>query len=74
VTILETLAVFVGAPAVIYIVVVLLTVVPAKAKRRPKYHPGQTWELEPQWWAGDVPVVVGDAGSETAKGGARGTW
>jgi hypothetical protein len=75
VTILETVAVFVGAPLAIYVIVVLLTLVPSKAKRRPHYKPGQTWEIAPQWWAGDVPVVAAEAiGSDNVKGGARGTW
>ncbi|MTD13476.1 hypothetical protein GIS00_05895 [Nakamurella sp. YIM 132087] len=74
-TILETVAVFVGGPLVIYAGIAAFTVLPNRAKARPRYTPGQAWDYPPQWWAGDTPVLAVDApGSDDAKGGARGTW
>lgn len=75
VSILQTIAVFVGIPALIYGTIALLTLVPGRSKRH-RYRPGQSWDYPPQWWAGDQPVVV----SATAEnrlapgGGAHGTW
>ena len=77
VTILETLAVFVGIPLLIYVVIGLCTLLPGRSKmKRARYRPGQPWEYPAQWWAGDQPVVA--AGTVDASGmnggGARGTW
>lgn len=75
-TILETVAVFVGIPALIYLVLALLTVVPSRARKRARYRAGQQWEHAPQWWAGDHPVAPIDAAvaASSNEGGARGTW
>lgn len=75
VTILQTIGVFVGIPALIYGTIAVLTMVPGRRKR-PRYRPGQAWEYPPQWWAGDQPIVTA-AGSESRLaqgGGAHGTW
>ena len=74
--VLETVAIFVGAPLALYVGIALLTLVPGRASRRPQYKPGNDWNHPPQWWAGDYPIAPADpalvvAGSE---GGARGTW
>ncbi len=74
--VLETVLIYVVIPAAIYGGIALLTVVRMRAKKRPRYRPGQSWDYPPQWWAGDFPVVPVDpelvvAGTE---GGARGTW
>lgn len=76
VNILQTVAVFVGGPLVIYVALALLSMLPGRARKRTRYEPGQPWDLPPQWWAGDNPVTPLDpaltgTGSE---GGARGTW
>jgi hypothetical protein len=76
VNILQTVAVYVGGPLVLYGLIALLTLAPSRVKKHSKYRPGQTWTFPNQWWAGDYPVAPADpalivAGSE---GGARGTW
>ena len=75
-TILETVAVYVGGPLAIYVVIALLTVVPGRAKKHPKYSPGQSWDHPPQWWAGDRAIAAADPALVVAgtEGGARGTW
>ena len=76
VTIIQTLAVFVGIPLLIYGTIALLTLVRGRAKSRPRYRPGQSWDYPPALWAGTEPVVVPPAGvlGSTARGGARGSW
>lgn len=74
--VLQTVAVFVVAPLVLYVGIALLTLIPGRAKKHPKYEPGQSWDFPVQWWAGDYPITAADPaliaiGSE---GGARGTW
>ena len=73
-TILETLAVFVGIPVLIYALIAVLTLLPGRAKKRPRYRPGQPWEYPAQWWAGDQPVVAAADAAGSNGGGARGTW
>ena len=75
-TILETLAVFVGIPVLIYALIAVFTLIPGRGKKRPRYRPGQAWEYPAQWWAGDQPVVAaatGDAAGSNG-GGAHGNW
>ncbi len=74
VSVFQTIGVFVGIPLVIYAVLALLTVVPARARRRPRYKPGEPWEYPPQWWSGDRPVVTSASGPSGREGGARGSW
>lgn len=76
VTILQTVAVYVGIPALVYLVIILLTVVPSRARKRAKYRPGQQWDFAPQWWAGDHQIAPVDpaVAASTHEGGARGTW
>jgi len=76
VNILQTVAIYVGCPLVLYGVIALLTLVPGRAKKHARHQPGQRWDYPAQWWAGDYPVTPADpalivTGSE---GGARGTW
>ena len=76
-TIIQTLAVFVGIPVLIYALIAIFTLLPGRGRtRRPKYRPGAEWEFPAQWWAGDQPVVVAGATevSGVNGGGARGTW
>ena len=74
-TILETLAVFVGIPVLIYALIAVCVMLPGRAKKRPRYRPGQPWDYTAHWWAGDQPVVAaaGDTPG-TRGGGAHGTW
>jgi hypothetical protein len=80
VNIVETILVFALIPAAIYGVVALLTL-RSKFAGSPRYRPGQAWEYPPMWWSGN-PAGVGaphrhassGEASETAAGGARGSW
>ena len=74
--VLQTVAIYVGGPLVLYGGIALLTLLPARTKKRATYRPGKTWDYPAHWWAGDYPIAPADpalvvAGSE---GGARGTW
>jgi hypothetical protein len=74
VSIIETLAVYVGIPALIYGIIALLTLVPGRSRRH-RYRPGQAWDYPPQWWAGDQPVVASATTDRPGQGGgAHGTW
>ncbi len=76
-TILQTLAVFVGIPALIYGSIAVFTLLPGRGRKRgAKYRPGSSWEYPAQWWAGDQPVVAAGSGdaAPTTGGGARGSW
>lgn len=75
VSIIQTIAVFVGIPVLIYGTIALLTMVPGRHKRQ-RYRPGQSWDYPPQWWAGDQPIVASaSAGNRLGQGGgAHGTW
>ncbi len=88
-SVLETVLVFVVIPLALYGVITLMTLWP-KFARGPRYRPGQEWEHEPVWWAGNPDgITAGEvalrhaAESEnevvekpvrTARGGARGSW
>lgn len=74
--ILETLAVFVGIPAVIYGGIAALTMLPGRSAQRARYRPGEPWDHPPQWWAGDTAIELPrEATAAGAKrGGARGSW
>lgn len=75
VNILETILIYVVAPGAIFVLAALLTLVPGRAKSRPKYRSGEPWDYAPQWWSGDSVVAVGSADDAPATlGGARGTW
>lgn|GEM_PF-3095895 len=75
-TIIQTLAVFVGIPVLIYALIAIFTLLPGRSKKRPRYRAGQAWGYPAQWWAGDQTVVAAasaDAGGPRG-GGAHGTW
>jgi len=77
VNILETILIYVVIPAAVFGVAALLTLVPGRAKSRPKYHSGDSWDYPAHWWSGDNPVAIGsipDASNDVTFGGARGTW
>lgn len=75
-SVLQTVLAFVVAPLAIIVLIMLLTLIPGRAKRHPRYRAGEPWEYPPQWWAGDQTVAVPGTGvaSGSTRGGARGTW
>ena len=74
-TIIQTILVFVVAPAALYGLIALFVFVPGRSRRRARYRSGQPWEHPPHWWAGDEPVVAsGTVTSGATRGGARGSW
>ena len=74
--VLQTVAVYVGAPLLLYVVIALWSVLPGRARKHPKYQPGAAWDYPDQWWAGDYPIPAADPALMVAgtEGGARGTW
>ena len=70
----EGLLVFAGIPIVVILVVALLTVVPNRAKARPKYTPGSEWGYSDRLYTGDSPVEVPSHVTDSSLGGARGSW
>ena len=76
VNILQTVGIFVGAPAVLYGLIALLSMVPGRARKHPQYKPGGSWDFPDQWWAGDYPIPAADPAlmAGGTEGGARGTW
>ena len=76
VTIFQTLALFVGVPLLIYVLLALFSMVPGRSRKRPKYQPGEPWDYPAQWWAGDTPVAVTGVRDTPGErtGGARGNW
>lgn len=77
VNILETILIYVVIPGALFGLAALLTLVPGRAKSRPKFRTGDAWEYPAQWWSGDNPVAAGsipEASSNLTLGGARGTW
>jgi hypothetical protein len=70
----EGLLVFAGIPAMVVLVVALLTVVPNRAKARRKYNPGDGWDYSDRFYTGDTPVSVPSHLTDSPLGGARGTW
>jgi hypothetical protein len=75
-SVLETLGIFVGIPALLYIVIVLL-VNAGSSSRGPRYRPGVGWWAAPVWFNGpdDADRAVRDAeGSRSQGGGASARW
>lgn len=72
---LETIAIFVGIPALIYGGIAALTLLPGRKAEKARVANGE-WEFSPQLWAGDTAIAVPSEESlaGTAVGGARGTW
>jgi len=70
----EFVLIFVGIPALVVIGLALVTVVPNRAKARPKYSPGSGWDYSDRFYTGDTPVEVPAHLMDSPLGGARGTW
>lgn len=74
-SIIETLLVFLGIPAVIYFLVLGAIMAPGMV-RASRYRPGQAWNHEPVWYL-PHPGAVSHAEVTkpvTASGGASGEW
>lgn len=76
VNILETVGIYAVVPLLLYGLIALLSMVPGRAKKHPRYQPGASWDFPDQWWAGDYPIPAADPALVSAgtEGGARGTW
>lgn len=82
-SILETLTVFVGAPAALFAVIAGLVYASGVRPAR-RYRPGRPYEFTPVWFLaapgalGEAPAAIeaaaGAESGETVKGGARGSW
>jgi len=59
---LETLGMFIGIPAGLFVIIALLCTAPSWG-RDPRYRPGLTWTADPTWIGGpedaDRPAVAG---------------
>jgi hypothetical protein len=75
-TVLETLLIFVGIPALLFVVIVVLVSAPSAA-RGPRYRPGLGWWAAPIWFNGpdDAERAVREAaGTNSHGGGASARW
>jgi hypothetical protein len=70
----EVALVYAGIPLVVIIAIGLLTVVRSRAKARPKYRPGASWDYSDRLFVGDTPLSLPSHVSDSPVGGARGTW
>ncbi len=67
-SIVETVLVFVGIPAGVFILMAILVLGPG-AVRAPRYRPGGSWDYEPVWYlphpahSGPVSSLAGGTGS-----------
>ncbi len=74
-SVLQTLLVFVGIPAVLFAAVVVLVSAPSMA-RGPRYRPGLGWWAAPVWFNGpdDADTAVRTAAATAGGGGASARW
>lgn len=81
VTVLQTVLALVVIPAVIYGVIMLLTLWPKFVRSRPQA--GEDWDFEPVLWVSNPAGVSAsgprqdsdqDSRTTAARGGARGNW
>ena len=72
---IETLLIFVGAPAFLFLVIALLVMAPSMA-RGPRYRPGLGWWAAPVWFNGpdDADTAVRRATPTTDGGGTSARW
>jgi hypothetical protein len=72
---IETLLLFVGAPALLFLVIALLVMAPSMA-RGPRYRPGLGWWAAPVWFNGpdDADRAVRHATPTTDGGGTSARW
>lgn len=73
----ETLLVFVVAPAALFVIIALLVLAPSMT-RGPRYRPGLGWWAAPVWFNGpshdDIDAAVRAAIPTTDGGGASARW
>ena len=88
-SVVETMAVFVGIPALVIVAVAGLVYLSGFRSSR-RYRPGRWFEFTPVWFVSSPDLVTGTSGSEDRpaitrgpssepagagrKGGARGSW
>jgi hypothetical protein len=77
VSVLETVLIFVAAPAGLYLLIALLAAAPGFSRRQ-RWRVGQPWPHRPLFWTANPegarlpPPSAGPAVTE--HGGARGSW
>ena len=75
--VVQTLAIFVGIPLVLFLLITLLVAVTG-LRHRPRYRPGRPWDHEPVWFAGpsdsDSALVETRPGRDVTGGGASAEW
>lgn len=71
----EALLIYVGAPALLFLVIALLVMAPSMA-RGPRYRPGLGWWAAPVWFNGpdDADAAVRRATPTTDGGGSSARW
>jgi hypothetical protein len=74
-SVLETLLIFVGIPAALFLAIVVLVSAPSRA-RGPRYRPGLGWWAAPVWFNGpdDADTAVRTASATAGGGGASARW
>ena len=74
-SVIETLLIFVGIPAALFLAVVILVNASSRA-RGPRYRPGLGWWAAPIWFNGpdDADAAVRTATATTGGGGASARW
>ena len=72
---IEMLLIFVGGPALLFLVIALLVMAPSMA-RGPRDRPGLGWWAAPVWFNGpdDADAAVRRATPSTEGGGASARW
>ena len=74
-SVLQTLLIFIGIPAALFVVIVVLVSAPSMA-RGPRYRPGLGWWAAPVWFNGpdDADTAVRTATATAGGGGASARW
>jgi hypothetical protein len=74
-SVLQTVLIFVGIPALLFVVITLLVMAPSMA-RGPRYRPGLGWWAAPVWFNGphDADIAVRTATPTAEGGGASARW
>jgi hypothetical protein len=74
-TVLQTLLIYVGIPAALFLIITLLVLAPGMA-RGPRYRPGLGWWAAPVWFngPGDADTAVRGAVPTSEAGGSSARW
>lgn len=74
-SVLQTLLLFIGIPAALFVAIVVLVSAPSMA-RGPRYRPGLGWWAAPVWFNGpdDADTAVRRATATAGGGGASARW